>query len=293
MNLRQIEVFYAVMKSGTVSGAARQLHVSQPNVTRVLSHTEQQLGFSLFQRIKGRLIPTDEARKLLPEAEKIYQQLGSFHSLTNKIKKGSQHLRVGAPPILATSLLASVVAELCKDSDISVELSTDNRAALCTGLLQNQLDLVICFGNEVPPAISGQELFTEEMVLLYPQNHPYVPLINEGSTRIDWPQLVTASQNIIGLDPRDPLGGILNQSIQHYEPDYRHQITVRSYSAAAQLVEHGAGLAVVDPWTASVFANQLQQKRLDPALRFSVSLLYADHSPISVAGEKFISMLSR
>ncbi|GAB3530290.1 LysR family transcriptional regulator [Photobacterium alginatilyticum] len=293
MNLRQIEVFYAVMKSGTVSGAARQLHVSQPNVTRVLSHTEQQLGFSLFQRIKGRLIPTDEARKLLPEAEKIYQQLGSFHSLTNKIKKGSQHLRVGAPPILATSLLASVVAELCKDSDISVELSTDNRAALCTGLLQNRLDLVICFGNEIPPAISGQELFTEEMVLLYPQNHPYVPLINEGSTRVDWPQLVTASQNIIGLDPRDPLGGILNQSIQHYEPDYHHQITVRSYSAAAQLVEHGAGLAVVDPWTASVFANQLQQKRLDPALRFSVSLLYADHSPISVAGEKFISMLSR
>ncbi|MGF1731681.1 LysR family transcriptional regulator [Photobacterium kasasachensis] len=292
MNLRQIEVFYAVMKSGTVSGAARQLHVSQPNITRVLSHTEQQLGFALFQRIKGRLIPTDEARKLLPEAEKIYQQLGSFHSLTNKIRKGSQHLRVGAPPILATSLLASVVAELCKDSDISVELSTDNRAALCTGLLQNRLDLVICFGNEVPPAISGQELFTEEMVLLYPQNHPYVPLINEGSTRVDWPQLVTASQNIIGLDPRDPLGGLLSQSIQHYEPDYHHQITVRSYSAAAQLVEHGAGLAVVDPWTASVFANQLEQKPLEPALRFSVSLLYADHSPISVTGKKFISMLS-
>ncbi|OLQ70100.1 LysR family transcriptional regulator [Photobacterium proteolyticum] len=292
MNLRQIEVFYAVMKSGTVSGAARLLHVSQPNVTRILSHTEQQLGFSLFQRIKGRLIPTDEARKLLPEAEKIYQQLGSFHSLTNKIRKGSQHLRVGAPPILATSLLAPVVAELCKGSDTSVELSTDNRAALCTGLIQNQLDLVICFGNEVPPAISGQELFTEEMVLLYPQRNQNIPLVEDDNSRVDWSRLVTTSHKIIGLDPRDPLGGLLNQSIQHYEPDYHHQITVRSYSAAAQLVEYGAGLAVVDPWTASVFANQLQQKRLEPALRFSVSLLYADHSPISVTGEKFISMLS-
>ncbi|MCG7587107.1 LysR family transcriptional regulator [Photobacterium sp. OFAV2-7] len=293
MNLRQIEVFYAVMKSGTVSGAARQLHVSQPNVTRVLSHTEQQLGFALFQRIKGRLIPTDEAQRLLPEAEKIYQQLGSFHSLTNKIRKGSQHLRVGAPPILATSLLTPVIAELCKKSNISVELSTDNRAALCTGLLQNQLDLVICFGSEIPPAISGQELFSEEMMLISPHQNQNIPLVEDDNSRVDWPRLVTTSQEIIGLDHRDPLGSLLSQSIQHYEPDYHHQITVRSYSAAAQLVEHGAGLAVVDPWTASLFANRLERKHLEPALSFSVSLLYADHSPISVTGEKFISMLSR
>ena len=58
VNLRQLEIFYAVMKSGTVSGAAKHLHVSQPNVTRVLSHTEQQLGFALFERIIGRLVPT-------------------------------------------------------------------------------------------------------------------------------------------------------------------------------------------------------------------------------------------
>lgn len=70
MNLRQLEVFYAIMQAGTVSGAARLLHVSQPNVTRVLAHTEQQLGFALFERVKGRLVPTQEAKALLPEAEK-------------------------------------------------------------------------------------------------------------------------------------------------------------------------------------------------------------------------------
>ncbi|MGF1718239.1 LysR family transcriptional regulator [Photobacterium chitinilyticum] len=292
MNLRQIEVFYAVMKSGTVSGAARLLHVSQPNITRVLSHTEQQLGFALFQRIKGRLIATDEARKLLPEAEKIYQQLGCFHSLTNKVKKGNQHLRVGAPPILATSLLTPVISELCKNSDISVELSTDNRTALCAALLQNQLDLVVCFGDEVPPAISGQQLFTDEMVLLYPHTYHSLP-DTDNNEAFNLQHVVTASQDIIGLDTRDPLGSLLNQEIQKYASDYRHQITVRSYSAAAQLVEHGAGIAVVDPWTADLFASQLQKKRLEPALQFSVSLLYADHSPLSVTGEKFVSMLTR
>lgn len=103
MNLRQLEVFYSVMKAGTVSGAARQLHVSQPNVTRILSHTETQLGFPLFERVKGRLIPTKEALLLAPEAEKVYQQLGQFKNLTNRIKAGEKHLIIGAPPILATS----------------------------------------------------------------------------------------------------------------------------------------------------------------------------------------------
>lgn len=89
MNLRQLEVFYAIMQAGTVSGAARLLHVSQPNVTRVLAHTEQQLSFALFERVKGRLVPTQEAKALLPEAEKVYQQLGQFRSLTNKSNRDS------------------------------------------------------------------------------------------------------------------------------------------------------------------------------------------------------------
>ncbi|WP_160018317.1 LysR family transcriptional regulator, partial [Raoultella sp. 18093] len=64
MNLRQIEAFRAVMVTGSVSGAARLLHVSVPPISRLLSHTESRLGFALFERIKGRLHPTAEARRL-------------------------------------------------------------------------------------------------------------------------------------------------------------------------------------------------------------------------------------
>ena len=73
MNLRQIEVFRAIMATGSVSDAARLLHVSVPAVSRVLSHTETQLNFPLFMRIKGRLSPTAEARRLYHEVEDVYQ----------------------------------------------------------------------------------------------------------------------------------------------------------------------------------------------------------------------------
>lgn len=57
MRLRQIEVFRAVMLVGTVSEAARMLNVSQPVVTRVLQHTELQLGFRLFDRTRAACSP--------------------------------------------------------------------------------------------------------------------------------------------------------------------------------------------------------------------------------------------
>ena len=61
MRLRHIEIFHAIYTTGSITNAAKILHVSQPSVSKVLSHAEMQLGFNLFDRVKGRLIPTEEA----------------------------------------------------------------------------------------------------------------------------------------------------------------------------------------------------------------------------------------
>lgn len=53
MNLRQLEVFHAVMRAGTVTGAARLLGVTQPSVSTVLKHCEAQLRIPLFRRTGG------------------------------------------------------------------------------------------------------------------------------------------------------------------------------------------------------------------------------------------------
>ncbi|MCS0385499.1 LysR family transcriptional regulator [Vibrio diabolicus] len=290
MNLRQLEVFYAIMQAGTVSGAARLLHVSQPNVTRVLAHTEQQLSFTLFERVKGRLVPTQEAKTLLPEAEKVYQQLGQFRSLTNKVKQGTQHLRVGAPPVLAAHLLAPTVALLSKEHSISFELLTANRDELCSGLLKHELDVAIAFGEETPPAIMGHMLLKENLALIAPKS----AAIPEEKTVI-LEELISHDLPIIGLDSRDPLGLLLHQTLSAREEHYQHAITVRSYSAAAELVKHQAGFAIVDPWTAKQYRqdNAVSVHALEPNMSFSVSILFAEHTPQSIATKQFITALKQ
>ncbi|EJG1579877.1 LysR family transcriptional regulator [Vibrio parahaemolyticus] len=290
MNLRQLEVFYAIMQAGTVSGAARLLHVSQPNVTRVLAHTEQQLGFALFERVKGRLVPTQEAKALLPEAEKVYQQLGQFRSLTNKVKQGTQHLRIGAPPVLAAHLLAPTVALLSKEHGISFELLTANRDELCSGLLKHELDVAIAFGEETPPAIMGHVLLKENLALIAPKS---AAIPAEKTVILE--ELISHDLSIIGLDSRDPLGLLLHQTLSARNKHYQHAITVRSYSAAAELVKHQAGFAIVDPWTAKQYRQDdaVSVHALAPNMSFSVSILFAEHTPQSIATKQFITALKQ
>ncbi|EPN4954873.1 LysR family transcriptional regulator [Vibrio diabolicus] len=290
MNLRQLEVFYAIMQAGTVSGAARLLHVSQPNVTRVLAHTEQQLSFALFERVKGRLVPTQEAKALLPEAEKVYQQLGQFRSLTNKVKQGTQHLRVGAPPVLAAHLLAPTVALLSKEHGISFELLTANRDELCSGLLKHELDVAIAFGEETPPAIMGHMLLKENLALIAPKS---TAIPAEKTVILE--ELISHDLPIIGLDSRDPLGLLLHQTLSARDEHYQHAITVRSYSAAAELVKNEAGFAIVDPWTAKQYRQDdaVSVHALEPNMSFSVSILFAEHTPQSIATKQFITALKQ
>ncbi|MCE9843932.1 LysR family transcriptional regulator [Vibrio antiquarius] len=290
MNLRQLEVFYAIMQAGTVSGAARLLHVSQPNVTRVLAHTEQQLSFALFERVKGRLVPTQEAKALLPEAEKVYQQLGQFRSLTNKVKQGTQHLRVGAPPVLGAHLLAPTVALLSKEHGISFELLTANRDELCSGLLKHELDVAIAFGEETPPAIMGHVLLKENLALIAPKSAA-IP----AEKVVILEELISHDLPIIGLDSRDPLGLLLHQTLSARDEHYQHAITVRSYSAAAELVKNEAGFAIVDPWTAKQYRqdNAVSVHALEPNMSFSVSILFAEHTPQSIATKQFITALKQ
>nr|WP_267136927.1 LysR substrate-binding domain-containing protein [Vibrio sp. A1-1] len=285
-----MEVFYAIMQAGTVSGAARLLHVSQPNVTRVLAHTEQQLSFALFERVKGRLVPTQEAKALLPEAEKVYQQLGQFRSLTNKVKQGTQHLRVGAPPVLAAHLLAPTVALLSKEHGISFELLTANRDELCSGLLKHELDVAIAFGEETPPATMGHVLLKKNLALIAPKS---AAIPAEKTVILE--ELISHDLPIIGLDSRDPLGLLLHQTLSARDEHYQHAITVRSYSAAAELVKNEAGFAIVDPWTAKQYCqdNAVSVHALEPNMSFSVSILFAEHTPQSIATKQFITALKQ
>src|SRR6185295_13848926 len=106
MRLKHIEVFNAIMLTGSVSAAARLLHVTQPAVTQTLQHAELQLGYALFTRQRNRLVPTSEAQALYPEVQTLVSQLESVRRLAGALRSGTQAtLRVLVVPSLAVRAL--------------------------------------------------------------------------------------------------------------------------------------------------------------------------------------------
>ncbi|HZG32268.1 MAG TPA: LysR family transcriptional regulator, partial [Sphingopyxis sp.] len=101
MKLRQIEIFHAVYVTGSVSAAARLLNISQPSVTKILRYAESSLGLSLFERTKGRLVPTEDAHELFVEVEEVQKRV-------EQLRRASRNLRFGQGRTLRVSVLPSL-----------------------------------------------------------------------------------------------------------------------------------------------------------------------------------------
>jgi molybdenum-dependent DNA-binding transcriptional regulator ModE len=99
MRLRQIEVFHAIYTSGSMTNAARLLNVSQPSVSKVLAHAEQQLGYLLFDRVKGKLVATPEADRLFGLVSNVYEHVEQLRHVAENLRASDVgKVRIAASP---------------------------------------------------------------------------------------------------------------------------------------------------------------------------------------------------
>lgn len=264
MRLRHIEIFQAICQTGSVSGAAQLLHVSQPAVTKVLQHAEQQLGFPLFLRIRGKLQATPEALELEREVDKVMESLQGVRRLAQSLRcEPGLSLRIGATPALALSLLPQAIHEWTqRHPDIACELSSAHSRELIQNLLMREIDVALTLQQPDHPGIKAQALAIGVMVVLAPAG--YWPLQDEGKPL---PLVALAGAPLIGLSSADPLSARLDNYLKAVEPPPRVSITVQTYALAREMVESGAGLAVIDPFTALGASRETTSIRLlAPAL---------------------------
>jgi len=97
MDLRQLKAFSAVIDSGLVSKAAEEIGVTQPAVSKIIKGLEDEFGVSLFERRKGRLVPTPEAKYLKNVARSLLDQINE----AQRHLKDYGNLRVGDLRVLS------------------------------------------------------------------------------------------------------------------------------------------------------------------------------------------------
>lgn len=288
MRLRHIEVFNAIMLTGSVSAAARMLNVSQPAVTRMLQHAEMSIDFSLFRRARGRLVPTEEAIALHAEVEKLFVQLDAVRRLSNNLRKGeSGHLRVLAIPSLAQSLLIDALAELHRAlPSISFEISTLHSKEIIAALLLREADIGFVFEAPAHPAIQADLIVADELVAVVPKamiKNPRRTSLTENQMR-ELPG--------IRLPADDPVGQLLaeREDLQAWDT----AVEVQTYSVALRLAEKGLGAAYLDPYTAShADPTSVQVLGVAPPIALRTYALYPRSATVSVPMRQLVDAFAR
>ena len=287
MRLRHIEVFNAIMLTGSVSAAARMINVTQPAVSRTLQHAELQLGFALFQRVGGRLQPTSEARTLHPHIERLFAQLDEVQRLSASLKAGRGRGTLRVLTVLGLSYEVFPRAmQLFREKHprVVVHHQALHSPQIVSSLVLQESDVGYVFSAASHPALAQERLAERRMVCAVPKG-----LLNArqaAAGTLSMAQLATLP--VIALDGRDPLGLILSRVLRDSGTRLHEVMSVQTYHVALALAQHGVGVALVESCTAaSADLDKVDILALEPTITTTVHALRPTARPNSLMTRHF------
>lgn len=275
------------MQTGSVSGAATLLNVSQPNVSRMLKYMEMRIGLSLFERLKGRLRPTPEAVALFREVQSLHTHLELLQDCVRRIKSGeSGRFVVGASPSLGRFVVPVLLAKL-RDAfpalTVKLDILSVSQAAEYVTFGEGECACTI-FPIE-HPQIETDCFASGGLVCAVPHGH-----------RLSGHALLTAreiaAESLIGFEPNTPHGQVVQEFFSVAGITPRFQSIVRFAETACALAEQGSGVALVDEFTmaGNAFPN-LMTIRLKTRKPFRIYLHRAAQRPLSIVGIRFRELM--
>lgn len=241
LNLRQIEVFRAVMLTGSISGAARLLSVSQPAISRLLAYTEDRLGLQLFARVRGRLKPTPEARRLFDEVDQVYQGVQRVNELAqNLLNRNSGRLSVVSSPSIGEAVVPEAVALFRRRyPEVQIEVNTLTLSDLVRRVATNQADIGLSAMPVDHPNVIAEVISESRLVCVCRKDHP---LAAKASARAE----DLARYPLISYGEDTPYGLIVKVCLAGAPQPLRPTTIVRFVPMACSLAQAGAGIAFAD-----------------------------------------------
>lgn len=283
MKLSQLNAFRAIVECQTVTAAAERLNLSQPAVSRLLSALEGRLGFTLFVRKKNRLELSDEGQAFYLEVARVFEAVAGLDHAADAIR--TRHfgsLNIAAMPLLSNAFLPRVVAGFLHGSEgLKVGLKTYRSEEVLRRIQSQTTDIGVAFVEGSWPGVQAQRVSCESVCLL-PASSPLAAL-----TALDVADL--ADQPLIRHE-KDPQQRRLDALLHRYGLTTRQQLEVSLASTAAALVREGVGMAVTDPFTATLACEQssLVMRPLRFSLPFEFDILYPGMRPIHRHAEQFV-----
>ncbi|MFK7835858.1 MAG: LysR family transcriptional regulator [Sulfitobacter sp.] len=291
LSLRQLATFREVMRSGSISQAARTVGRTQPAVSTMIQTLEDQLGFALFLRSHGKLSPTPEAQFFLEECEDILGRVERTERTLESISAlQSGKLKIACHPAASSVFLPRLLTRFLQGRD-DLEVSLIMRSSgVIEDLIASQQYDVGFSETPTPRASIRQSDYDMECVCVLPSDDP---LATAGVVTPD------------DLDGR-PLAVLFEEHETAIQTEaafraagrrFNKRLELRTFLPGLQFVAAGTCVMVCDMITAYSHVVQASEntgltiRRFVPRISSNVSILTPGYATQSMAALAFISEL--
>lgn len=165
MELRQLRYFVAIVDHGSLSRAARVLHIAQPALTQQIQQLEEELGNQLLHRSAQGVLATDAGKTFYEHAQAILKQVGDAKSaVAQSASKPAGTVALGIPPSVSNALaLPLLVAIRATYPDIALQLTEELSGNLIEQLRSGRINLAVLFDDGQLTAFATVPLVEEDM----------------------------------------------------------------------------------------------------------------------------------
>ena len=243
MNLRQLEVFEALMRTGSIAEAARALGISQPAVSKSLRLAEQAAGFVLFRRAHGRVYPSPEAENLLPQVGRVRGDLDAITQSIRQMRDGNAgQVSVAAPGSVAHGFITPALAKFARERPgIRVEVMILPTHMVADRVAGSQADFGVVHQPTDNPYLDGEVICEAEGVCVMPANHPLAARRTVGARDLQGQRLICYREDTA-------VGWLVRKALGAAGARRDIDIVINQSQQALDLVAAGAGVAIMDPF---------------------------------------------
>ena len=289
ITFRQLRLFLALAETGSVSGAAKLMHVTQPTASMQLKDITESVGLPLYEVVSKKIYLTDMGKELATTARAIAQSWDLFEQNADAVKGLSRGKLKVAVVSTAKYFIPRLVGSFCqKYPKIDVSLEILNRDGVVQRLRDNMDDIYIMSKPPSDLELSEEAFMPNRIVLIVSTSNPLVKrnavplseltksrfiLREKGSgTRMTGDQFF--SKKKFRADVRLELGS--NEALKESVAGGLGLGLVSKHALHGLLKEHGVGIVDVEgfPLPSAWHIVHPASKRLSPlALAFKQHLL--------------------
>lgn len=287
MGVREIEVFRMVMNAGSTSKAAHLLGISQPAVSQAIRKLESSAGIELFNRIRGRLIPTREAQALLIDVDKFFVGMEVIEHRLKSLKQfGTDRLVISTHPALGNAFTPRALAGFqLAERDLRVSLKVLSSREVHQDVSSGQCDFGLMADEMTVVGLEHSPFLDSPGVVVMPAGHSL------SSKRVIEPEDLRG-HDFLAHNPEDSSRVRLETALHSSGVQLNVRVETPYGHTVCEMALRGIGIGFVNPVAVVDYLERgLVIRPFSLDVRFNSLLLLRPGSPLSENAKKLMSAL--